>query len=277
MRNYHALALLLQLGALSADFTLYLSPASSAFAISADRTGFPGHYGNYTVQIGVFPPPSYVTVAGEGATPAALASEVAWLKKEGALVTSCNLTGLENYAQPAYCDDSGKLVACSSAPGCQPLPAQPAAQKANGRAGEAALTFPSAAPMMQATGGAQENAAGAGIGLEQVLPLVAAFLAVIIASYLILQQRQVQIQIEPHEERLLENGTRAGIMQELSLADKIPTDLSARLGKSKATIVEHLDALLQAGFVEKIETPGRKFVFYRLTRKGKQAILRRAG
>lgn len=276
MRNYHALALLLLLGALSADFTLYLSPASSAFKISAEKAAFPGHYGNYTVQVGVFPHPPTIAVSGEGADADALAKEVAWLRQNGLLVTSCNLTGLRNYSEPAYCDDSGKLVACSSSSACQPQPVPPAAPEAEGGFGKA-LTLPAAAPMMQRVGEreAQDNAAASGTGLEQVLPLVAAFLAVIIASYLILQQRQVQI--EPQEERLLENETRAGIMQELSLADKIPTDLSARLGKSKATIVEHLEALLQAGFVEKLETPGKKFVFYRLTRKGKQALLRQAG
>jgi DNA-binding MarR family transcriptional regulator len=82
---------------------------------------------------------------------------------------------------------------------------------------------------------------------------------------------------DSHEiERLLSNGTRAGIMDELSIADKIPTDLSMRLGKSKATVVEHLDALVCAGLVERIQTQGRKFVYYRLTQKGKQALLRRA-
>ena len=101
------------------------------------------------------------------------------------------------------------------------------------------------------------------------------FLAVIVASYLILHQRQEQI--DPQTERLLENETRSGILEELETADKIPTDLSLKLGKSKATIVEHLGALLEAGFVEKLATPGKKFVYYRLTRKGKQALLRRAG
>ena len=92
-----------------------------------------------------------------------------------------------------------------------------------------------------------------------------------------LQQRQVQVEVNPQEEKLLDNETRAGIMAELSNADKIPTDLSAKLGKSKATVVEHLSTLASAGFVERVSTPGRKYVFYRLTQKGKRALLRRAG
>ncbi|MCX6769675.1 MAG: ArsR family transcriptional regulator [Candidatus Micrarchaeota archaeon] len=115
------------------------------------------------------------------------------------------------------------------------------------------------------------------IGTTQVLQLLAAFLAVIIASYLVLQSRQEQIQqIDPHTERLLENETRAGIMQELSVADKIPTDLSLRLGKSKTSVVEHLAELVEAGLVQRLETPGRKFVYYSLTQKGRQVLLRRA-
>jgi DNA-binding MarR family transcriptional regulator len=102
-------------------------------------------------------------------------------------------------------------------------------------------------------------------------------IAVVVASYLILQQRQVQLEIDPQEEKLLDNATRAGIMQELSGADRIPTDLSIKLGKSKATVVEHLTTLSSAGFVERVATPGRKYVFYRLTQKGKRALLRRAG
>ncbi|MFA4982957.1 MAG: winged helix-turn-helix domain-containing protein [Candidatus Micrarchaeia archaeon] len=122
----------------------------------------------------------------------------------------------------------------------------------------------------------QKQAAGQiKVGMDQLLQLFAAFLAVIVASYLIIQQRPAP-QNGYEVERLLSNGTRAGIMEELLVADKIPTDLSARLGKSKATVAEHLDALMVAGLVERIGTPGKKFVYYRLTHKGKQALLRRA-
>jgi len=114
------------------------------------------------------------------------------------------------------------------------------------------------------------------LGAETVLQMLAAFLAVIIASYLILQSRH-EPGIDAQAERLLENPTRAGIMEELSSADKIPTDLSTRLGKSKASVVEHLSTLLEAGLVERIATPGKKFVYYRLTQKGRQMLLRRAG
>ncbi|MDE1798157.1 MAG: winged helix-turn-helix transcriptional regulator [Candidatus Micrarchaeota archaeon] len=69
------------------------------------------------------------------------------------------------------------------------------------------------------------------------------------------------------------SDSRMALLQELREVDRIPTDLSERLGKSKATVVEQLDGLVQSGLVERVETPGRKFVFYRLTRRGKQALL----
>ena len=89
----------------------------------------------------------------------------------------------------------------------------------------------------------------------------------------------------PHEDigvddmtvhRTLSSSTRAALLRELVQRDLTPTDLSAKVGKSKATVVEHLDRLIDARLVEKIERDGRKFVFYRLTPKGK-AVLRRAG
>ena len=76
--------------------------------------------------------------------------------------------------------------------------------------------------------------------------------------------------------RALSSETRIGIMSELQRGERTPTDLSTRLGKSKATVVEHLDRLMDAGFVEKREEEGKKFVFYSLTSRGK-AVLRKAG
>ena len=276
------LALAMLVSTLSADYTAYFSENSSAFAINADNTSFPGHFGNYNVSIHVFPYPAYVTVYGENASQEALVSEIGWMTENGVLQTACNGSAIYalsyvNY----YCAPAGQWTDCDQSAECRktPLPPAPSALPqetgAQGVLGIAENVVPmraSAKAIAPSAGGAPPEL----VPSSQLLPLLGAFLAVIILSYLVLQQRQVQIQIDPQEEKLLSNGTRAGIMQELQLADKIPTDLSMRLGKSKATIVEHLGALSQAGFIERIETPGRKFVFYRLTRKGKQAMLRRA-
>ena len=76
---------------------------------------------------------------------------------------------------------------------------------------------------------------------------------------------------------MLSSPTRLNILNELSQNDKIPTDLSNRIGKSKATVIEHLERLRETGFVEKVQQQGKKFVYYRITSKGKTALIRSAG
>ena len=292
-----ALAFLLLFGIASADYVAYFSGQAAASAISADRTSFPGHYGDYTVEIGVYPPPLYVRVTGSEASKAALVSELEWLKENGVIVSNCSLAEIANISDEAgyYCNETQLFVPCSTVSFCEPgEPVPPAVPQQNAPGGaqetigqaangvldvfgqqKMATASRENAPQPPQNAGGQGAPAAQGITLEQFAQLLGAFILVIIASYLILQQRQVQV--EPQEERLLQNETRAGIMEQLAAADKIPTDLSAKLGKSKATIVEHLETLSQAGFVERLETPGRKFVYYRLTHKGRQAVLRRAG
>jgi DNA-binding transcriptional ArsR family regulator len=275
-----ALALLLPLA--NADYTAYFSPDSSAFTLSVENASMAGHFGNYTLFIQVFPLPAYVSVSGEGASRQALASEIGWLLQNRVLETSCNYTLAYSLSyQDYYCGPAGSWQDCAQSAECTavPLPKAPAdAQLPEmfGHQAADARAMKTASVSELGTGGEAKNGAGAGsqVSLEQLLQLVGAFILVIVASYLILQQRQPAP--DAAEERLLANETRAGILEELSVADKIPTDLSNKLGKSKATIVEHLETLLSAGFVEKIAEPGKKFVFYRLTRKGKQALLRRA-
>lgn len=288
-KHFMALALLVILSSASAGFSARFSPDSSAFALSVDHLEYSGHYGNYSVALQVFPLPSEIRVFGQEASPQALSQEIAWLQENRALETKCNATVLLvlSYSD-YYCAPDGGWKDCGQSAECMVTPVAPAAPSpadtqstaydGAGAMGEAArsLSQPAAAPMTQKNAAPQDNAAEAGIRTEQLLPLLGAFIAVIILSYLMLQQRQLMVEIGPQEAKLLENPTRAGIMQELSVADKIPTDLSTRLGKSKATVVEHLAALSEAGFVEKVETPGKKFVFYRLTRKGRVALLRKA-
>lgn len=68
--------------------------------------------------------------------------------------------------------------------------------------------------------------------------------------------------------KTLVSDTRREIIKVLSDGEKTPTDLSKILKKSKSTIIEHLEKLVEAGLVDKIERPGHKWVFYTLTRKG---------
>lgn len=107
--------------------------------------------------------------------------------------------------------------------------------------------------------------------LAPMLTAAAVLLAIIVA---VIFRSPSSEQIETH--RILSSPTRMDILNELSTNEKIPTDLSSRLKKSKATIIEHLERMQEAGFVEKVQTPGKKFVYYRITSKGKTALLRSA-
>lgn len=290
-----AFALLLSLAS-AQQFEAYFSENSSVFYLQVFELAYPGHYGGYNVSIRVSPYPSSVRVSGEEASQSALANEIGRLANERVLETSCDPSRLLIASwSSSYCSNTGQWADCAQEPACaKPSPiSQPAgapgiipavgsaAKEMSQQAYDGSTPL---APSLGAATEAQRKASQEGgippepaITLDQLIPLLGIFVAAVVASYLILQQRQVTEQLDPQSERLLENETRAGIMEELESADKIPTDLSAKLGKSKATIVEHLETLLEAGFVEKLATPGKKFVFYRLTRKGKQALLRRAG
>ncbi len=72
--------------------------------------------------------------------------------------------------------------------------------------------------------------------------------------------------------KVLSGDTRLKILKELSQGNRTPSDLGKKFSKSNSTILEHLDILVKAGLVTKIEQPGRKWVFYTLTDKGKSII-----
>lgn len=312
------LSILLLLSLASAAGYSACFPPPSALGFSADKTSYQGSFGNYTVNIDVYPPPSTISVDGPDASTKVLSEELRLLQEKKMLETPCNISTINMYSWSNYAcapdgtwADESQTGICAASKSAQtgeldtPPPApepeakeaaaigggnenEPASQIESGRGQENAEPAATARAQDLGTGAqapktlaVEGNAPAASsptdITLGQLLPLLGGFLAVVILSYLVLQQRQMQIEIDPQEERLLSNETRAGIMSELSQSDKIPTDLSMKLGKSKATVVEHLDALVGAGFVERVATPGRKFVFYRLTQKGKRALLRRAG
>ncbi|MFA6489250.1 MAG: winged helix-turn-helix domain-containing protein [Candidatus Micrarchaeia archaeon] len=283
-------AVLLFSPAFAAQYTAYFMP--EPFPFSGLNGSFEGHFGDYWVEAGAGSPFPYISISGRNASADNLALELDYLKNMSLLSSNCSALGISiQNSTDIICTPEG-WGACPQDGSCRlsepnaPAAAPTAAsQETNGAPSPLHDTLGIAAGSRAAmkTGGAGNEAADAaapaqsGIGLEQLLQLAGALIAVVVASYLILQQRQVQLEIDPQEEKLLDNATRAGIMQELSGADRIPTDLSIKLGKSKATVVEHLTTLSSAGFVERVATPGRKYVFYRLTQKGKRALLRRAG
>jgi DNA-binding transcriptional ArsR family regulator len=72
--------------------------------------------------------------------------------------------------------------------------------------------------------------------------------------------------------KVISVDTRMDILKILAEGERNPSFLSKTLHKSDATIIEHLEVLQGAGLVKKIETPGKKWVFYTLTERGKGII-----
>lgn len=317
VKAYAALLLLCLAAASSAAQVAILSPQSSSIAGNASMQGHYGDYTLSVQQVkgagetsdsgagerpGV---PIEIIISGPEESHSALVSEMMWLSQNGVLSTKCSLEKVPEGVP--YCNGNGEWEGAQAtaagmgagepdvappSPETPMLPSSPEARQATspypspeptsvpqpapapeaGQLGAGKLAYDA-----QATGGnaaPQANAAEGRIGTEQMLQLLGAFIAVLVVSYLVLHSRPAPID---QGDRLLANETRAGIMEELSSADKIPTDLSLRLGKSKASVVEHLSALIEAGLVERIAQPGKKFVYYRLTQKGRQLLLRRAG
>lgn len=124
------------------------------------------------------------------------------------------------------------------------------------------------------------TAAEAPADLSSLILLPVGVVAALLAAYILLtiakkySEQSVGEETELH--RVLSSETRLQILNTLMEGERTPTDISAKLNKSKATIVEHLDKLREAELVEKIEADGRKWVFYKLTPKGK-SLLRKGG
>lgn len=68
--------------------------------------------------------------------------------------------------------------------------------------------------------------------------------------------------------KVISVDTRMDILKILAEGERNPSFISKQLHKSDATIIEHLEALRKADLVKKIETPGKKWVFYTLTERG---------
>ena len=69
----------------------------------------------------------------------------------------------------------------------------------------------------------------------------------------------------------LASETRIEILKNLSKRRMTLTELSERLNMSKTTIKEHLDRLIEAGLVERVNE-SRKWIYYELTEKGRKIL-----
>lgn len=69
----------------------------------------------------------------------------------------------------------------------------------------------------------------------------------------------------------LASETRIKILKKIDSRRMTLTELSKELNLSKVTVKEHLDKLVEAGLVRKVDE-GRKWVYYELTKKGKSIL-----
>ena len=100
-----------------------------------------------------------------------------------------------------------------------------------------------------------------------ILGALGAIFMAVFAFYAPYRQQQV--------DNIVLSETRMKILNQLEEVDRIPTDISTRVKKSKSTTVEHLNALCDQGLVHRVATPGKKFVFYSLTQSGRILLLRK--
>ena len=72
--------------------------------------------------------------------------------------------------------------------------------------------------------------------------------------------------------KTLTADTRTQILKALEQRPMTASELSRKLGKHVTTITEHLQKLKESDLVERVERPGRKWVYYRLTRTAKDIL-----
>ena len=66
--------------------------------------------------------------------------------------------------------------------------------------------------------------------------------------------------------------SRANILKALENRPMTASELSRFLGKHVTTVSEHLNLLKTFNLIERIERPGRKWIYYKLTREGKKVL-----
>jgi DNA-binding transcriptional ArsR family regulator len=66
--------------------------------------------------------------------------------------------------------------------------------------------------------------------------------------------------------------TRTNILKSLEKRPMTASELSRKLGKHVTTVSEHLDILRNSDLVERVERPGRKWVYYRLTKPAQKIL-----
>jgi len=81
-----------------------------------------------------------------------------------------------------------------------------------------------------------------------------------------------ELKISKNLLKTLTVDTRANILKTLEKRPMTASELSRRLGKHVTTVSEHLDLLKSSDLVERVERPGRKWVYYKLTKPAEKIL-----
>ncbi|MCX8205702.1 MAG: winged helix-turn-helix domain-containing protein [Candidatus Micrarchaeota archaeon] len=80
-----------------------------------------------------------------------------------------------------------------------------------------------------------------------------------------------EVRIDRELLRAIGADTRIEMLKLLTKGRHTPTMLSEKMGLSTPTVLEHLDKLMEAGLVKRIDE-GRKWKYYALTEKGESLV-----
>jgi len=78
-----------------------------------------------------------------------------------------------------------------------------------------------------------------------------------------------EVKFDQGELKVLASETRVEILKTLKDRNFTVSELSEKLGHSKSTLHEHISKLLESNLVEKADNYTNKWVYYRLSRRGK--------
>ncbi len=81
-----------------------------------------------------------------------------------------------------------------------------------------------------------------------------------------------KLEMDGNTIEVVSSETRKEILKYLNRRNMTVTELSRELDLSKSTVHEHLKKLKNAGFINKLDREGRKWVYYELTKKGKNLV-----
>ena len=84
-----------------------------------------------------------------------------------------------------------------------------------------------------------------------------------------MQLGENELRLDRAELKVLASDSRVEILRNLKGRNYTVSELAQRLGQSKSTVHEHVNKLHGAGLVEKADNYTDKWVYYRLSRRGK--------